>query len=252
MGTLRVAVVAVACILPLQSSEATASASATVGHPVDGVVALISASTPTKAAYHGYMCGAVVIGPRELLTAAHCVADRRASSVMALVGADNLCAGTPVDGRRVAITRIVVHPDYDAVTGRFDLATLTLGERLVAGAARPPAAAASVTEAVALGWGSSSMGGAASCRLTWTHLDVLGPDRCAVSIEGARHFDEASMLCARPREAGADTCSGDSGGPLIALDGDASGSLVGIVSWGYGCDGSKPGAYARASVWHPP
>ena len=53
----------------------------------------------------------------------------------------------------------------------------------------------------------------------------------------------ASMMCAA--DPGQDSCQGDSGGPLYDSD---SNTLVGVVSWGYGCaDARYPGVYSRIS-----
>ena len=58
-----------------------------------------------------------------------------------------------------------------------------------------------------------------------------------------------SQLCAQG-EGGTDSCSGDSGGPLLAVAGGRW-YLAGVVSFGtQRCDSSLPGVYTRvASYW---
>ncbi len=43
------------------------------------------------------------------------------------------------------------------------------------------------------------------------------------------------MICAGYDDGGADSCSGDSGGPLFVAYGDGTYLQVGVVSWGNGC-----------------
>jgi len=57
-----------------------------------------------------------------------------------------------------------------------------------------------------------------------------------------------SFLCAG--QASRDSCSGDSGGPLMINDGKWT--QVGVVSWGIGCGkGQYPGVYTRVTSFMP-
>jgi trypsin len=50
------------------------------------------------------------------------------------------------------------------------------------------------------------------------------------------------MFCAGLAQGGKDSCSGDSGGPIV----DSTGTLQGLVSWGQGCaEAGFAGVYVR-------
>jgi secreted trypsin-like serine protease len=211
--------------------------------------ALIDASTSDTLA--GQICGAVVVGPREVLTAAHCVNPEgsvrpRRQALDVVAGRLRLRGAAP---SRVRVVSVRVHPGYDPKSLTNDLALLELA-RPVGGVAQLDDGTTGTVgaAATALGWGSTtaSPSGDFPDALRQTAIEVE-PDSACAEVYGDG-YDAASMLCAGVPQGGRDTCQGDSGGPLVA--GAPSGTVViGFTSFGGACgQAGAPGAYVRASV----
>jgi len=250
MRTLLLSLTTAAALLPAVAATPTASAVVdwrVIGGQAAGadqfpsIAALVSAGA---GAADSQFCGATVIAPRVVLTAAHCVEHTAASAVEVVTGRRRL--SDEGSGARTAVTGIDVHPDWRS--SFTDAALLHLADPVSAPAmalAGPSDGAPGQAAAVA-GWGLTSQDEqSAADDLRWTSLTIRSASACRAG-HGA-DYEDARMLCASGD--GRDSCNGDSGGPLVTY---ASGTprLAGIVSFGGErcADPNVPGVYTRVSA----
>lgn len=75
-------------------------------------------------------------------------------------------------------------------------------------------------------------------------MPVISREQCRKEY-GAELVTD-TMFCAGLSAGGMDSCSGDSGGPIIDK---AAGTLIGLVSWGQGCaEPDYAGVYTRVGA----
>lgn len=201
-------------------------------------------------------CGASFIDEMILVTAAHCVAFNHTSLGVVARGS---FIGDP-QGETIPVIEVLVHPEWDGVTVKNDIALLFLS--------RSPARVSIIPIAItddislpesnpemplqALGYGDVSTDGTwASRDLASIFLRVLplascqgiGPDYAGVG---------PTQLCTDPSPQPArDSCFGDSGGPLFGVD-VVTGRplLLGLISWGRGCaQKDSPGVLTRVGAY---
>ncbi|VVC45767.1 Serine proteases, trypsin family, serine active site,Peptidase S1, PA clan,Serine proteases, trypsin [Cinara cedri] len=201
-----------------------------------------------------HFCGGSLIDDTHVLTAAHCVAHMSSWDVARLtanLGDYNIKSKSDVKHLERKIKRVVRHKGFDQRTLYNDIALLTLDKpvkftKQVHPICLPTSRSMYAGQtATVIGWGSLRESGPQPAVLQKVNVPVWTNQECKFKYGSAApggivdHF-----LCAG--KAARDSCSGDSGGPLMLNDGKWT--QVGIVSWGIGCGkGQYPGVYTRVT-----
>jgi len=208
-------------------------------------------------------CGASLISNRWILTAAHCTKGESASGIQALLGEHDYSTTSETTMVRMAISKIINHPDYQHSTTNDDFSLLKMKKTIdfskyahIRPICIPTDASKDYTDftATVSGWGTLSSGGSTSNQLREVDVKVLSNAKCKNNYNYPSSWITSQMLCANVNGGGKDACQGDSGGPLVSSgsgDGVTAGQnyeLIGVVSWGSGCaDANYPGVYARVT-----
>lgn len=192
-----------------------------------------------------FICGASLVRPDVVLTAAHCVPDDPQTA-----GREDdparyrLQIGTRDRGRggeRIGAVRLIAHPEYDAEAGAYDVAVLELERAATLGTPIRIAAREDADrfepgdEATIIGWGATFSGGPTQRELREGRVPIVSDATCGRNYTVTARFDPPTMICAGNTTGGEDTCQGDSGGPLMVPDSSGRLILVGDVSFGFGC-----------------
>eukprot|EP00562_Extubocellulus_spinifer_P022896 CAMPEP_0178627506 /NCGR_PEP_ID=MMETSP0698-20121128/8945_1 /TAXON_ID=265572 /ORGANISM="Extubocellulus spinifer, Strain CCMP396" /LENGTH=683 /DNA_ID=CAMNT_0020266735 /DNA_START=69 /DNA_END=2120 /DNA_ORIENTATION=- len=199
-------------------------------------------------------CGASLIAPDILLTAAHCTLSADGKKLIGetiLIGRHNLDDASE-DYETHIIDRQVIHPWFEEpVPGkmRYDFKLIK-----IYGQSMYPLVKLNFDDGVPnrdtvltlMGWGSTGNGDRYSPVMR--HADVNYVRRASCERTYDTMFEETNSLStvhAGPESLchytrGKDSCSGDSGGPVIIKgDADEEDLQVALTSWGFGC--AQPG-----------
>merc|ERR1711971_1103229 len=207
------------------------------------------------------LCGGTIVNKKFVITAAHCW-DSRDTDLKVIVGEHSICDGINEGGKVIKVKTATSHPDYNKQTMDNDIAVLELSEELtftdkIKPACLPSSATKdfSGTASIISGWGGTIGYGPKDqqpqqpkqCGLKETMVKVLAGSDSKCSRELGTS-SSTIKLCAWSKDT--DTCQGDSGGPLTVPE-NGKYTLVGVVSYGWGCASSTPGIYARVQGFLP-
>lgn len=208
-------------------------------------------------------CGAALIGKRHLLTAAHCLRNKRAEQLKVVVGHADVDIAY-LFNNVVNVERLIVHDKFVHADWAHDIALIKVDRdvRDVKPICLPKTSqgARTYSNLVVAGWGKTSTGNQLKpSSLREVNLPQVNQADCEEAWrESGVSFNQ---LCAGA--AGRDTCTYDSGSPLMdiqtkktrnansTMNGGAKrrATLVGVTSFGAAnCgDAKKPGVYTRVA-----
>ncbi|XP_071337154.1 hyaluronan-binding protein 2-like [Trachinotus anak] len=203
-----------------------------------------------------HTCGGVLIASCWVLTAGHCIEQRKDMQVV--MGSLSL-VGTENTEQTINVEEAIVHENYRETPSAVynDIALLRLKNtggvcanetQFVKAACLPDGLLPDGKECTISGWGATEESDYGSNHLLEANVLLINQEKCSEPKIYGKVLDN-TMFCAGHLQGGVDSCQGDSGGPLTCKQNDTS-VVYGLVSWGDQCGRkNKPGVYTRVTTF---
>ncbi|XP_063632197.1 phenoloxidase-activating factor 2-like [Cydia splendana] len=216
----------------------------------------VNENEPNGQKLNVYVGGGSLIHPSVVLTAAHYVSNGNQLRIRAGEW-DTQTKNELYPYQDRDVKEVVVHKDFNKGNLFYDIGLLFLASPVdaapnigVACLPSPGVRAVGGKRCLASGWGKDHFGkeGRYQVILKRVEVPVVDRARCQQELRKTRlgkYFElHSSFMCAGG-EAGADTCKGDGGSPLVCPSEYEKDRYIqhGIVAWGIGCGDQTPAVY---------
>ncbi|XP_063898952.1 CLIP domain-containing serine protease C9 isoform X1 [Helicoverpa armigera] len=210
-----------------------------------------------------WLCGGSVISERYILTAAHCMSQPSVGPVK-YIALGILRRSDPLDmWQRYNVRRVVPHPEYQSPSKYHDIALLETDTEISFNNAVHPACLHTKGEADEVltftGWGALGHRQPLADTLQTLNISRFSEEECKQHYPPHRHllqgYNHTTQMCYGDRVTVADSCEGDSGGPLQSKTLDEHHcvtTVVGVTSAGKQCGiTAGSGLYTRVIHYVP-